>query len=67
MTYDLHVDAKNGHITVDTGDDEHIYVMDMGGYCHLANARYMTPSQAFAVGAALQQWSINKRRNKGTS
>lgn len=64
MSYDLHVDAKNGHITVDTGDDGNFYVMDMGASCALSGVDFMTPSQAFAVGAALQQWSINKRRNR---
>lgn len=65
--YDLHVDERFGHIAVTNEAGTRIAdVVDLGDSCSI-ECRFLTAGEAFAVGSALQKWSINKRRNRAAS
>lgn len=66
MTYSFHVDERFGHVTVTNEHGDRIAdVIDGGDVCKLSVPdRFMTASEAYAAGAALQQWSVAKWRQK---
>lgn len=62
MSHDLITDDAHGHITVTIGGNPVARIIDLGDYAQVRGIEHMDAREAWAIGAALQKWSINKRR-----